>query len=395
MGSWSETAMRAGSRPLRVALIRGSALNPFDAQQYGAGGDGVEMVAVGTRRPAYPLDLVEMPVRSLPAGTDYLPAIVTRRLGRRQTATFSPDALIGLRPGVRGCDVLHVAETHIVTSAQAAMLRRRSARRRLVVTAWENIPFLHEDDGPLSERKRLVRETADAFVAVTAQAREALIAEGVRPERIEVRPAAVDASRFAPGRRRDHAFAPHGVPDGCRVVLFVGRLIPEKGVVDLILALAEQSSDTHLVCVGSGGERPRLVTAARSLGVEQRVHFTGDVGYDEIGSLMASCDVLAVPSLPTPYWSEQFGMVLAEGMSCGAPIVAYDSGAVAEVVGDAAILCRAYARDELANRLSDLLQDGRLAASLRARAVERASRCYDASDSKRWWPAYYKRVAGR
>jgi glycosyltransferase involved in cell wall biosynthesis len=383
------------SEAIRVALIRGAALNPFDAQQYGAGERGVEMFGISNRRLSYPLDLLEMPVRHVPAVADYIPRRAANALERFQSPTWSPSALLGLGWAVRGCAILHVAETFIVTSGQAARLRQRSSRHRLVVTVWENLPFAHEDDAAVSERKRLVRRMADGFVAVSTQARDALRAEGVADSLIEIRPPAVDESRFSPVRQRPDAFAVYGVPDGCRTVLYVGRLIREKGVVDLVMALAGLPADVHLVCVGEGDERPRLIAAARVLGVGERVHFAGAASYDEIPCLMASCDTLAVPSWPTPYWTEQFGMVLAEGMSCGAPIVAYDSGAISEVVGDAAVLCPPGDWRCLTARLHALLGGAGRAQELTERGLGRAAALYAATQARHWWADYYREVQRR
>jgi glycosyltransferase involved in cell wall biosynthesis len=385
--------MAPGSR-IRVGLIRGSALNPFDAQQYGEGRDGVEMIGIGSRRPAYPLELLQMPVRTAWAFGDLMPRRLVSRVARHETVLGSPDTLIGLRWAVRDCRILHVAETFIVTSAQAAVLRRRSSRQRLIVTVWENIPFQHEDNAALSERKRLVRSAADGFVAVTQQAREVLRVEGVPDSKIVVRPAAVDDVRFSPARRRADSCQSYGVPEGGRVLLYVGRLIAEKGVIDLVMALAELPADVHLVCVGDGDQRSRLDAAARLLGVSSRVHIVGGVSYAEIPALMASCDALGVPSLTAPYWTEQFGMVLAEGMCCGAPIVAYASGAIPEVVGDGAALCPPGDRRALAAKLRRLLGQPDEAEQLRKRARAIGSERYAAAEAQQWWSRYYNDIWG-
>jgi glycosyltransferase involved in cell wall biosynthesis len=103
----------------------------------------------------------------------------------------------------------------------------------------------------------------------------------------------------------------------------------------------------RLLVVGSGPEGGRLESFARELGIADRVEFRS-VGYEDMPELYAraSCMVLASLSSaacsvylgdpPRCFWEEQFGLVLAEAMAAGLPIVASSSGAIPEVVGDSA-----------------------------------------------------------
>jgi glycosyltransferase involved in cell wall biosynthesis len=90
----------------------------------------------------------------------------------------------------------------------------------------------------------------------------------------------------------------------------------------------------QLLIVGAGPERERLLQYADELGIAARVEIRA-VPYDEMPSVFARASCVILASLPIPFWEEQFGMVLAEAMAAGAPIVASTSGAIPEVLSGA------------------------------------------------------------
>jgi glycosyltransferase involved in cell wall biosynthesis len=267
-------------------------------------------------------------------------------------------------------------------SEQCAEVVRRNGAK-LVLTCWENIPFRFEEDRKIAARKRLVADACDLFIAVTAKARDALVAEGVATERIVVVPAGVDTERFAPHTPDPNLLARLDVPLGAFVVLFVGRMIREKGVVDLTQAVsrlpAVDGRPVHLVLAGAGPERDRVISAANALGCADRVHVQPGVRYGEVASLYACADVVVAPSLPTPYWEEQFGMVLVEAMACGRPLITTNSGSIPDVVGDAAVLVRPYDVNDLSNALTELASGPEERARLATAGRERVLANFDSA----------------
>ena len=102
---------------------------------------------------------------------------------------------------------------------------------------------------------------------------------------------------------------------------------------------------------GDGPERAALAALADELGVTDRVEFTGPLTAEALPDFYRSLDALAVPSLTTTSWVEQFGRVALEAMACGTPVVVSDSGALPEVVGGAALVVPEGDPAELAKAL--------------------------------------------
>lgn len=145
------------------------------------------------------------------------------------------------------------------------------------------------------------------------------------------------------------------------VVGGVGRFRGEKGQTVLIEAMAEvikQAPDAVLLLVGDGPDRAMLEQKAASLGVADNVVWTGQRSADEVYRLYAIMDVVAVPSL-----FEGFGLVAAEAMAAGKPVVASDVDGLAEVVaaGETGLLVPPGDAESLAAALVRLLGDARLA----------------------------------
>jgi glycosyltransferase involved in cell wall biosynthesis len=174
-------------------------------------------------------------------------------------------------------------------------------------------------------------QTADHIIATCSDEQAELVGLGAAAQRISVIPCGVDPATFQPaGPTADRGPAAH------RIVV-VGRLVPRKGVDDVVQALADLP-DAELVVAGGGtaGAAPagdpdieRLRDLARDAGVSDRVRLMGPVGRAEVAPLLRSADVVAcVP------WYEPFGIVPLEAMACGVPVIGSAVGGLLDTVDD-------------------------------------------------------------
>jgi glycosyltransferase involved in cell wall biosynthesis len=319
------------SRP-RVVVLRGHHANPWDLRPW-AELEGFDVSVVVTRSNVFdvgPLTLDSVRVRAL---SDFVP---TRRL-RTFLGGAPVNHYLGLKEALAGADIVHAAELGTWFTADAAR-NKAAGRYPLVSTVWETIPFrdTYRRRATRTNRALALAET-DLFLATTERARNSLLLEGVPPHKVEVSAPGVDIDRFSS--------AAAGPPTQ-HVIVSPGRLVWEKGHQDVLRALAalraglveapEAAAGVSLLVVGSGPEEERLQRYAQELGLEESVEVESNVPYDEMPGVYASASCMVLASLPTRVWEEQFGMVLAEGMAAGLPIVASSSGAIREVVGPAA-----------------------------------------------------------
>lgn len=169
--------------------------------------------------------------------------------------------------------------------------------------------------------RRLARHALRDASAVTTVSRwlgDAL--QRVAPVPVSIAPMPADTARFRPDA---------GAPRDPRRVLFVGRLNAQKDPATLVEAMATLPPDVTLELVGDGALREGLAARARALGVGDRVTFAGQVGRDALADRMRRAAVVAVPSR-----GEGFGLVAAEALLCGTPVVARDDAGLRDIVRD-------------------------------------------------------------
>ncbi len=166
----------------------------------------------------------------------------------------------------------------------------------------------------LLARSRAIIATSPAYLDFSA---------ALRPWRHKARtiPLGLDPARIADPPPDAIAWAEsHWGVAGFRV-LAIGRLTYYKGHDRLIQAMAELPGDTRLLIVGSGEHRQRLAGLIRERGLEGRVELLGFQPEAPLNALLASCQVLALPSLER---TEAFGLVLLEAMRFARPVLASD-----------------------------------------------------------------------
>jgi D-inositol-3-phosphate glycosyltransferase len=197
------------------------------------------------------------------------------------------------------------------------------------------------------------------------------------PSRVEIVAPGVDHAFFAPGQRRQARRAV-GLPEDGRMLLFVGRIQPLKGLevaVRALAELAERCPDAFLVVVGgpSGpagqAEVDRMHALVEGLGLADRVRWVPPQAHELLSTFYRAADVCVVPSR-----SESFGLVALEAAACGIPVVAASVGGLTSLVeeGRTGFLIEGRSPADFAAALGEILTDPVLAADLGRRAAIRA-----------------------
>lgn len=258
------------------------------------------------------------------------------------------------------------------TTLQAAIARSICARQaKLLLFSWENM------EKPLKRidqriRWSFVRSALNGAIAGNSDAARLLRQRGVEGPIEIATEIGVDPERF----RRDQSArrevrAALGL-DGF-VIGFAGRIIEAKGIFDLIRAVKRIGACT-LLFVGDGPDRSRLEAEVAGCSPDVRTVIIGRVPHAEVGRVMCAMDCLVLPSRTGPEWKEQFGLVLAQAMMVGVPVVGSDSGAIPEVIGDAGIIFPEGDTERLGAALSRLIREPELCQHLSQMGRERAIR---------------------
>lgn len=205
----------------------------------------------------------------------------------------------------------------------------------------------------LGRLNRWIYKRMDLVIGVSRDIAAKLEGAGVPGEKIRVVYNGVDP-RFRPGDQ-GQAREGMGLPAGRFVVLFVGMLVPVKGLEVLLHALA-QLGDPQVCCVlvGSGPLEQGLRELAVELGVGQQVVFAGSRPTGEIPQWMQAADLLVLPS-----FSEGRPNVVLEAQACGLPVVATRVGGTPELICDGAngVLVDSGDSRQLARAIAGLKQD--------------------------------------
>ncbi len=193
------------------------------------------------------------------------------------------------RPDLKICAYIHADPVDIFTSN----FKKKQFGR-----------FLKRADGCIAISKFVSQETRNMF----------------RNRDIKVIYNGTDIGRFDGGK----------IPgDGGKVrLIYVGRLIKEKGVDLLIRVLSKSEFDFNLTVVGDGPCKLSLKGLADTLGIGDKVRFLG--ARNDVDELLRNADIFVHPAV----WNEGFGIAIIEAMAAGIPCVAFDKGAVSEIITD-------------------------------------------------------------
>lgn len=276
-----------------------------------------------------------------------VPALMS---GRLSGFFFSPGPLWRALKAANP-DLIQVDEEPVTPALLQVLLLKRRLGCKVIFFSWENLALRYRPIPTLL--RRLALHLADGAIAGNRAAADLLRTSGFRQPLAVIPQLGVDPDQFRPARdetlRREW-----GLRDF--TAGYIGRLVPEKGLMLLLDALAQVGGDWQWLLVGRGPLRQELEQRAAALGLAERLRFVDAVGHAEVPRYLNVIDTLVLPSQTTPRWAEQFGHVLIEAMACGVPVVGARSGAIPEVIGDDGLLFPEHRVDLLAAQLR-LLRD--------------------------------------
>jgi D-inositol-3-phosphate glycosyltransferase len=267
--------------------------------------------------------------------------------------------------------------------------------------AWGGIPIVHmyhtlgemknrvaqsDEERESSERilgeKRVLARADRIIVATLAEQTQLRFLYKAGDRKLIIIPPGVDASHFYP-IPSDEAKMVVGLKPDARMILFVGRIEPLKGVDTLIRAMSclrlnNSAVPVHLAIIGGepdasprqmSAEMARLQKLCDELSLDQTVVFMGKRDQDKLPYYYSAAEVLVMPS-----HYESFGMVALEAMACGTPVIASEVGGLGFLVqnGETGYTIPSGDPNVLCERLSLLLNDASLRQAMGQRAAHYA-----------------------
>ena len=220
-----------------------------------------------------------------------------------------------------------------LVSAHACWLKNRILPKTKIVSETEqninkSLPF------PFEPLRLYTIKNTDFAIGRSKEAIKVLQAKGYKGS-TEVIPNGVDVQMFHPLDR-----------ESCRRELgifgftlgYAGRLVKEKGLMDIIDALSLCEKNINFIFVGDGPFQKSLENKVKEIGKTKQVRFIPKHPLEKLPKIMNAIDALVLISHTTKSWKEQFGRVIAEANACQTPAIGSNSGAIPDTIGKAGLV---------------------------------------------------------
>jgi glycogen synthase len=295
----------------------------------------------------------------------YSPAFLPHLGGLEINIAQFSEAMVRL-----GCEVVVITQTAGPASdAPYRVVRRPTARELLCWARWCDLYYqanvslrglwplflvrrpwavshhswYRQEGGHIAWQDRLKRFLL-RFAAVSISVSQGVAADLATP------------SVVIPNAYRDHLFRvlPHEART--RELVFLGRLVSDKGMdilIDALDILAHRGQHPRLTVIGQGPEAPQLCASVAHRGLSSQVEFVGLRADEELVRLLNRHRIVVVPSR----YNEPFGIVALEGIACGCVVVGSRGGGLPEAIGPCGRTFKNGDAEDLARVLTDLLAD--------------------------------------
>lgn len=252
----------------------------------------------------------------------------TISLGRSQKhlGWFLPTT--GLRMVCRSPEVLVFGDVLVA----AALWPFGRARTKAVIVHGLDLTFAAPGYSALV---RVAFRRIDRFLAISENTARLLKGFGVPESKIAVVYPGITVPAPAEATARQAARAQIGLSPETPLIIFVGRLVPRKGIAWFIQEVFPKvSSQVHLVVIGDGSDRALVEEAAANPDLGDRVHILGSVSESIRDLYIEGADLAVMPNIPTPSDPEGFGLVAVECTLRGTPVLGTNVDAVAEALAN-------------------------------------------------------------
>lgn len=234
-------------------------------------------------------------------------------LADRASASIEADAFVGAAP-----DLILVNHLSLLALSALTLSDKFAVPYRMI--SYGTDTELMQRDRRFAELVAPAVFGADRVFAISAFV-AAQIALSLPGRVVEVLGGAVDARLFYPA---------DGATERSTSVVFVGRLVTEKGIWTLLDAVHMSGDDITLTVAGEGPLLPAIKEFVRTSGLGGRVKLLGYVGPEDLRRVLLDAAVLVIPST----WDEPLGLVALEALACGVPVVGSAVGGIPEMIDD-------------------------------------------------------------
>ncbi|MBD1824069.1 glycosyltransferase family 4 protein [Cyanobacteria bacterium FACHB-DQ100] len=217
-------------------------------------------------------------------------------------------------------------EPYALVTLQVYLANYFTIRKPISFFTWQNI--LKRYPIPFRQMERWILKHTDVMFPGSYSAEAVMREKGYTGQSV-LMPSGIDPAIYYP---RSNTLK---TELGAQAVLigYVGRIVEQKGLKTLLLALNEiRSLPWRLVMIGAGEYEPEFDAIAQQLNLNDRIQKLGFVPFTETPNYLSAFDLLVLPSETRSSWKEQFGRVIIEAMACGTPVIGSDSGEIPHLI---------------------------------------------------------------
>lgn len=247
---------------------------------------------------------------------------------------------------------------------------------------WWNLPYTNKFPISLLEKYNL--NNTDGLISGNQDGVDILRDHGYQNQATVLPQLGVDETLFTP-RKQPELANKLGLDNDKFTIGFVGRFVPEKGILTLIKSLAKiQDLSWQLLLLGRGELKAEIEQTAQKTEIQDRLTIVESVPHDEVPRYINLMDTLVLPSettykfktLTAAGWKEQFGHVLIEAMASQVSVIGSDSGEIPNVINDAGLVFPEGDIEALSHCLRQLIEKPHLNQELANKGYQRAMTKY-------------------